>query len=62
MEPDLDPYVRLVQHDGLLGLMEIHEVLVEGDGRQLDQPVRGYFRSVPLVLQCEGQALLWEGG
>lgn len=41
--------------------MEIHGLLVDGDGRQLDQPVWGYFWSVLFVLQCEGQAFFWGG-
>lgn len=40
--------------------MEIYSVLVDGDGRQLDQPVRGDFRSVLFVLHSEGQALGWK--
>lgn len=39
--------------------MEIHRALVDGDGRQLDQPVRGDFWSVLFILHSEGQALVW---
>ena len=54
--PYLDVYFWLVQHDGLLSLMVICDLLVDGDGWHLDQPVGGDRWSITLILQSEGHA------
>lgn len=58
--PNLDLYVWLVQHDGLLSLVVVQGLLVHGKGCELDQPVGGDHRSIKVILQSEGQAPFWK--